>query len=213
MMLCKLTDVKTLLNISAQDTSKDEVLTMLIKKVSAEFQSYIGYKLERKTYTEEIHSVNNRQLIQLNALPLRSVESVTINGKAITDYKIIPSYARWGRLYRGEGWTGNFYTQGFEHDLVSGEYSILVTYDAGYYLPNDTEHYTEDGDDSLPYDIRMACVKVVCMAWETMQNHADGLKAHSEGGISDTYGDFAQDIGISDSTKKALAGYVFYGVA
>ena len=72
-MLCKLSDVKTILGISQQDTTKDAKLTLMIKGVSAQIENYIGYKLGYGTYTEELHNVNSRQLIQLNHFPLREV--------------------------------------------------------------------------------------------------------------------------------------------
>ena len=42
---------------------------------------------------------------------------------------------------------------------------------------------------------------------------AKGLKAHTEGHISDTYADSANDIGLSESAKKVLSKYVYYGIA
>jgi hypothetical protein len=42
---------------------------------------------------------------------------------------------------------------------------------------------------------------------------AKGLKSHSEGHISESYGDDACTIGLSESAKKALSKYVWYGVA
>ena len=210
MMLCTLADVKTMLGITGTDS--DSKLELMIKKVSSEIESYLGYKLARKEYPEELHSVNHRQLISLNALPIQGVSEVTINNEPVTDYEILPCYARWGRLYRGQGWCGSYYTQGMTHDIVSGTLSIKVTYTAGYYLPGD-ENYTEGDDDSLPYAISMACLNAIVMAYNYSINGAIGIKAHSEGGISDTYGDDSSTIGLSESCKKALADYKMYGVA
>ena len=61
MTLCSLTDVKTLLNISETDESQDAKLTLLIKKASAEIESFLGYSLAMADYTEELHAVNCRQ--------------------------------------------------------------------------------------------------------------------------------------------------------
>ena len=212
MALCSLTDVKTLLNISSEDTTQDAKLNLYIKQVSAQIESYLGYKLARKEYTEELHAVNCRQLLSLNAWPLQSVTSVTHNGASVTDYKILPEYAKWGRLYREFGWGGKLITQGFEHDVVSGAYDYKVTYTAGYYLPGDTG-YVEGADASLPYDISVACANMVVLKYNYDAQGATGLKAHSEGNISDTYGDGASDIGLSESCKLALKKYCFYGVA
>lgn len=210
MMLCTIEDVKVLLGIT--DETQDAKLTLMIKAVSSQVQSYLGYKLAMSDYTEELHSVNNRQLIQLNALPLRSVASVTVNGGEIDDYKIIPEYARWGQLYRGNGWSGAVYTRGFTHDVVAGAWEIKVSYRAGYYLPGD-ENYTEDGESSLPYDIVSACMQMVALRYQYDAMGAVGLKSHTEGHITDSFGDSSCEIGLTDSVKKLLAPYVVYGVA
>ena len=212
MALCSLSDVKVMLNISASDTSLDDKLNLLIKQVSAQIESYLGYKLARKDYTEELHAVNCRQLLSLNHFPIQSVTSVTHNGEEVTDFLMIDEYTKWGRLYRKFGWCGGLITQGFEHDVVSGAYDYLVSYTAGYYLPGDTE-YVEGADDSLPYDISVACANMVILKYNYDAQGATGLKAHSEGNISDTYGDGASDIGLSESCKLALKKYCFYGVA
>lgn len=212
MTLCSLTDVKTLLNISETDESQDAKLTLLIKKASAEIESFLGYSLAMADYTEELHAVNCRQLLQLNHFPLRSVASVTANGVEIDDYKVIPEYARWGRLYRGNGWSGAVYTRGFTHDVVSGAWEIKTSYTAGYYLPGD-ENYVESASDSLPYDIVSVCMDLVALRFNYDQMGAIGIKSHHEGNISDTFGDSASEIGLTESAKKTLSKYVFYGVA
>lgn len=211
-MLCSLDDVKTLIGISQSDTSQDDKLTLLIKSASAKIEGFIGYKLGMGEYTEELHSVNNLQLLQLNHFPLRSVTSVTANGEEITDYKIIPEYARWGRLYRGDGWNGVLYTRGFTHDIVSGAWDIKVTYKTGYYLPDD-EGYVEGADDSLPYEIVAVCMEMVALKYNFDAMGATGLKSHSEGHISESYGDDSCSVGLTESAKSVLSQYVFYGIA
>ena len=209
-MLCTLQQVKTFLGIT--DTSHDDKLTLLIKSASAKIEGYIGYSLQRGVYTEEVHSVNNRQLIQLNHFPIQSVSGVTINGEAITDYKLFPEYTRWGRLYRGYGWVGGVYTRGFTHDVVSGVWEIEVSYTAGYYLPNDTG-YVEGAEDSLPYDIVAVCMEMVALKFNYEQSGAIGIKSHSEGGISESYGDDSCGVGLSESARGILDSYKYYGVA
>lgn len=211
-MLCKLSDVKTMLNISLDDTTQDTKLNLMIKQISALIEGYIGYKLARAEYTEEVHAENNRQLIQLNHFPLQSVSSCVIGGMDITDYKLFPEYTRWGRLYRGLGWGNMSYTRGFTHDIVSGVWDVKVSYVAGYYLPGE-EGYSEGADNSLPYDIVTCCINCVVEKFNLSAMGATGLKAHAEGHISDTYSDEANNAGLSESAKKALSKYVWYGVA
>ena len=211
-MLCTLTDVKTMLNIPADDSTQNDKLNLLIKQYSALIEGYIGYKLARANYTEEVHCENNRQVIYLNHFPLQSVSSVTVGGMSITDSKLIPQYTRWGGLYRGLGWGQKAFVRGFTHDIVAGVWDILVSYTAGYYLPDD-EGYVAGNDDSLPYDITTCCLNLVVEKYNLDTMGAVGLKAHTEGHISDTYGDCANEIGLTESAKKLLDKYVFYGVA
>jgi hypothetical protein len=184
----------------------------MIKSASAKIEGYIGYSLARADYVDELHSVNDRQLIQLNHYPLQSVQNVTANGVEITDYKILPEYARWGRLYRGNGWSGGYYTRGFTHDVVAGMWEIIISYTAGYYLPND-ENYVEGAEGSLPYELVVLCMDLVKLAYNFEQLGATGLKSHSEGSISDSYGDDSSSVGLTESAKLILGKYVYYGVA
>lgn len=211
-MLCTLTDVKTILGIPQGDTSQDDKLTLYIKSASAKIEGYLGYSLGFGTYTEELHCVDNRQLLPLNHFPLRTVTVVTANGVTVDDYKIIPEYARWGRLYRGEGWTGPCYTRGFTHDIVAGAWDIKVSYSAGYYLPGQ-QGYVEGSETALPYDIVSACMQMVQLRYTYDVNGAIGVKSHHEGNISDTFGDSSCDAGMTKGIKEMLASYVYYGVA
>lgn len=212
MMLCTLADVKTMLDIHSDDTSQDDKLTLFIKQESAKIEAYLGYKLAMSDYTDEVHAVNNLQLLQLNALPLRSVTSVKKDGADVSGWKIIKEYARWGRLYRGEGWGGAIYTRGFTYDFVAGVYDYTISYTAGYYLPGD-ENYVEGAEGSLPYDIVSACMQSVAFRYGIDSNNAIGLKSHTEGGISDTYTDGASSAGLCEGVRELLAKYIFYGIA
>lgn len=212
-MLCNLTDVKDYLGITT--TEKDSMLTLIIKQVSALIESYVGIKLARTQYTEELHSVNNNQLLKLNNTPIQSVTSVKVNGAEIDDWKLLPEYKKIGFLYRGDGWNGAYYTRGMTYDPVAGAKSIEVTYYAGYYLPNDSG-YVEGAEDSLPYDIITACMTAVVEQYQLHSMGAEGLKSHSEGGISDTWNDGDANMidgGLSKKVASMLSGYKQYGVA
>lgn len=212
MMLCTLSDLKTYLGISSSDF--DNKLTLIIKQVSSQIQNYVGYSLERTENTDEVHSVNNEQLLLLDNQPIQSVSEVTMNGAEVTDYKLIPKYSKVGMLYRGIGWCGNFYTRGMTYDVVSGYYEIEVSYISGYYLPND-EDYTEGASDSLPYDILSACLIACAESWNITQNKAEGIKSYSEGGISTTFTDSGSmaDCGLSDKVCSMLVDYKRQAIA
>lgn len=210
MMLCSLTDLKNYLSISG--TSKDDYLTILIKKASALINNYVGYNLARGEYSEELHISNLTHELQLKNQPIQSVEEVKINGGKITDYKLIPELTESGMLYRSSGWGGTSFTRGMTEDYAGGDYCIEVSYTAGYYLPNDTG-YTEDGEGSLPYAIICACMECVSEMMNTKGK--EGIKAHSEGGISTTFSG-SEEIGEGGLSKKIcsmLEDYRRYGVA
>ena len=212
MMLCTLSDIKAILGIT--DDSKDNLLTLLIKQQSALICAYLGYNPQLKEYIEELQAVNNQQLLQLNNRPIRNVISVKINNAEITDYKLLPQYAKNGFLYRGNGWCGAWYTRNMTYDIVSGAYDISVTYTAGWYLPSD-DNYNEGADDSLPYDIITACVEAVSERYTVVSSSAQGIKAQSEGGISVTY-EGSETIGNGGLSKRVtgmLEAYRIIGVA
>ncbi len=83
---------------------------------------------------------------------------------------------------------------------------------SGYYLPGD-ENYTEDGESSLPYDIVSACMQMVALRYQYDVMGAVGLKSHTEGHITDSFADSSSEIGLTESVRKLLAPYVWYGVA
>lgn len=212
-MLCTLSILKSYLGITTTDF--DEKLTIMIKMVSSQIENYLGYSLSRKTNVDEVHSVNYDQLLLLDNQPIQSVSEVLMNETEITDYKILPKYSKVGMLYRGNGWTGSYYTRGnMTADPVSGVYEIKVSYVSGYYLPDD-ENYTEGADDSLPYDIQTACIVACSELFNRNSNKADGIKSYSEGGISTTFVDSGSmaDSGLSDVVCAMLVEFKRQAVA
>ena len=211
-MLCTLEMLKTYIGIS--ENSHDEELTMLIKMASSQIENYIGYSLAREENIEEVHNVNNEQLLLLDNQPIQSVSDVSIGGVTVTDFLLLPKYAKVGMLYRGIGWCGNYYTRGMTYDPVSGFYEIKISYISGYYLPDD-ENYVEGAKDSLPYDIISACMLACAEAWNVRQNKAEGIKSYSEGGISTTFADTTSmaDCGLSAKVCSMLIDYKKQAVA
>jgi len=214
MMLCTLATLKTYLGITV--ATQDDLLTLLIKEVSAQIENYLGYPLARAS-NSEVHNVNNNQLLLLDKQPIQSVSSVTINDTEIDDYKLIPKYSKGGILYRGIGWCGAYYTRGMTYDAVAGVYEIEVDYISGYYLPNDLG-YVEGAEDSLPYDIMSACLVACSELYNLKLNKAEGIKSYSEGGISTTFGDSGSfgsmaDCGLSAKVSSMLVDYRRQAVA
>lgn len=214
MMLCTLQMVKDYLGIT--DNSQDTKLNLMIKQASSLIEGFVGYSLERKVHTEEVHNVNNMQLIQLDNQPIQFVQEVKINGTVNTEWKRIPKYDRMGMLYKGNGWVGSCYVRGMANDIVAGAYVIEVTYASGYYLP-DSENYEEGESDSLPFEFISACLETVSEMYNVRMNNAEGIKQHSEGGISTTFAGADSSLmgenGLSKKVCDILADFKRYGVA
>ena len=209
MTLCALSDVKALLDIPTIDTSKDAKISLLIAQVSSLVSSYLGYDPQRKVVTSELHAVNGRQYLQLNRQPIQSIESVLLQGSPVTDYQTDEQDLAVGMLYRGAGWCGTYYTRNMTGDPFAGAREILVSYTAGWWLPGDAE-FTMFAPDSLPVEIQTAVIGEVIRAYRANVRGSEGLKAHSEGGISDTFADASAGIGkaLSDTARSALSGFV-----
>lgn len=178
------------------DTSHDTTLEALINSVSAAIRVYLGREIVRTTHTDEKYHVNACQFLLLREYPVQALTSVTLGGQAQTigtDVVMDSFDALVGRVYRPNGWFGSMYARGTFPEAFAGARDIVVTYDAGYYLPNDVTiapadpHYVAGSITSLPLGISYACNRAVVSRFRTIMSNADGLKQHSEGGISDTW--------------------------
>jgi hypothetical protein len=198
-------------------TTMDAKLALMIKQVSARIATFLGYSVARATYTDELRAVNNQQILYLRECPIQTVSAVTIDGVAVTDYQVLSEYSKFGGLYLGIGWSGRYFTRGMTYDPVAGYYDVKATYTAGWYLPGDTG-YVEGAAASVPLDIQNAAMQGVIEWYRINALEAEGLKAHSEGGMSDTFG--GQDStennpasGLSRAVIQMLTPYQRIGVA
>jgi hypothetical protein len=203
MMLCSLSDIKLLLGIA--DTSQDALLNVFASRISNRVVRAMGCPVQRATYTGEKYSVNNRQKLYLKAYPIQSVSLVTIAGVPVTGYQIDSD----GSLYYGPGWSGNYWTRGMTYDPVAGVREIAVTYIAGWYLPGDIG-YIAGQPESLPEAISEAVAEAVIIDYRKYSAEAEGLKSHSEGGISDSWEGRAENgFGLPTGVLDAIQPFVF----
>lgn len=127
--LCTLSEVKLRLGIRGEGAADDERLDGLIVAVSATIESFLGRPLARQTYQEGISGTGRRRIL-LSRYPVdANSTSLTISGDAQTDYTV--EAAEIGQLWREGGWTENAAVAGQD-----GEANVVVTYKAGYVLPN-----------------------------------------------------------------------------
>lgn len=206
--LCTLANVKLLLGVS--DTTKDTLLEMLITKASAAICAHTGRVFKRATYTAEPYAVNGQTYLYLRQWPIQTLTSVTLGGAVLTvnaDYYMSAADAAQGRIYRAQGWNGAMLSRGLVPDAYEGDRDILVTYDAGYYLPDDDD-YVEGADASLPLDLQDIAEAAVLERYSLTEKGANGLTSVKEGQVAYT---FAPGAGLlSDELKKALRGYKRY---
>lgn len=216
--LCALADLKTWLGIT--DTTQDAKLQLMIDMTSEQMIAYLGYNARRATYTSEVHTINNSQLMYLNAAPIQSVATVLVDGVAIlpgtasNQYQFDAIDAKAGRIYLGNGFCGNSYTRNMTYDIVAGFRSVYVTYTAGWYMPEDA-NYSLGADTSLPLAISSACIQEVSGMYRRNMAQGEGLSSYREGGISWGW-DLAKNAGgagLSDSTVAVLNVYRRWGSA
>lgn len=208
--LCTLANVKLLLGIETSDTTQDALLEFLITKASAAIRRETGQIFKRATYTAEPYAVNGQTYLYLKQWPIQALTSVTLGGILLTvnvGYYMSAADAAAGRLYRPQGWNGATLSRGLIPDAYEGDRDILVTYDAGYYLPDDAG-YVEGADASLPLDLQGIAEAAVLERYSLNEKGANGLTSVKEGQVAYT---FAPGAGLlSDELKKALRGYKRY---
>ena len=191
MGLCTLADLKTWLDISTTDTSKDAKLQLFIDNISSQIEQYLGYPVKHTSYTNDAYAINNQQILYLRQQPIQSVSAVSVDGVPLTanqeaGYYLSPDDAANGRLYRAIGWCGKMYSREMTYDAFAGARTILVSWVGGWYLPGDSD-YVKGDFDSLPYGITAACINEIVPIYRRNALRGEGLKGYSEGGISFSY--------------------------
>ena len=226
--LCTLADVKTWLDIS--NTTKDVKLQLFIDTITEQMISHLGYQARNTTYTNEVHSINNNQLLYLKGAPIQSVSSLTIAGVPATQgsddnsFQFDDTDAKAGRLFIGTGFCGNYYTRNMTYDPVSGMRSILVSYIAGWYFPDDANYSLTHAksfnvSDSVPYTITLACIEEVVQKYRRNLAKAEGVESYKEGAISWKFanaktGEESMDGGgLSGETREMRNSFRRWGIA
>lgn len=210
--LCTLANVKLLLGIETSDTTQDALLEFIITKASAAIRRETGRIFKRATYTAEPYAVNGQLYLYLRQWPIQAITSITLGGSALVvnvGYYLSDADAAVGRIYRPQGWGGATLTRGLVPDAYEGDRDILVTYEAGYYLPDDVTtppadaHYVAGAADSLPADLQAIAEAAVCIRYGAIQKGADGLTSIKEGGAAYTFA--PGDSLLNADLKKALS--------
>ncbi len=188
--LTTLADCKTLLQIPSGDMSSDGLLTLLIRSISREVETFLSRKLGQADYIDVL-AANNRQLLQCRQWPINSVAYVkqdTMTLVAGQDYLLLDQFLEAGEIYRGPGWTGPAWVRGLTADPFAGQLIFTVSYNGGYLLPGDTPSDPPSAED-LPADIQLCVAQMVAKAYGLSQNQnlGENLASIKEGGLAYSY--------------------------
>jgi len=170
--------VKTDLEISLSDTSKDSILDALIAAASDEIQREFQF-LCRQTYRETLPGYGSTRLM-LSRTPIVSVSSVTHNSEPITDYVI--ENKETGFLYRRLGWC---WTASLGWKITG--YVIPNSEDPQYQVEYVAGFLAADKPDSdMPAEIQRSATDTVKEWFLTLKRAAD-VQSKSVGDLSITY--------------------------
>jgi hypothetical protein len=129
----------------------------------------------------------------LTMTPIVSVTEILCDSSPVTDYEIHDAAA--GTLYRQVGWTQSAWV-GWDSERYTipgtGQKMYVVTYEAGYYLPGQT-------DRNLPHHIEQACIETV-VDWYRGSKRDSQVKSKKVGDLAITYQDAptaTQDEGVT----------------
>lgn len=194
--LCTLDDMP--MAARGTNSSNDTQLAAVITRASALIRRYCRRHFERQTYEERLPGYGGVNLLLMTEEtslglrpggPVMTIDSVlqlesdtATSGTAITRYVVRDRMA--GTLYKQTGWD---WTAQLRQDLGasvlvgSERLRFLVTYTAGFVLPNTTNAGT------LPQDIRAACVEQVSELWNRSQRDTSISRIAIPGDVDITY--------------------------
>lgn len=195
-----MTALTTLATLKAElgitGSSDDTRLARLITQVSAQIETFLGRRLERRTLTELFYPAG--RVIQLSAWPITALTSVTDGDTIMTedDYLLDPEE---GMIFPPVYGVGFGSPCGYRRWWTS----VSVVYTGGYLLPGD-----EDAD--LPGDIERACLDLAIR-----YHHAGGrdptLRSETVPGVIEQSWSAVDSIptigGLPFDIAKSLTGY------
>lgn len=149
-----------------------------IKAASDMIVRLCNREFAKARYVEAMPGTSGTELV-LEGRPLLTVEGVLINDLDCTDY-IITSYEP-SILYRGNGWPEIVaYATGLtDNPLAIDLENIIVTYVAGYTMPNDPV-------PNLPSNYEQACLLLVRQL-KLAQGKDGAVTSERVGGLAVTY--------------------------
>lgn len=164
--LTTLKAAKTWIGLDTDDTSQDDLLTMLVEGVSAEIEGHCNRKFAKADYSMEFQG-RGQKLVMLAEYPVASllvVQVMSDERAGVTGWTLDKES---GILEAKSSWSGHLYQ---------------ADYTAGYVLPGEA---TEENPRTLPKDLEKACWQLIEIAYSKRGN--EHLATESLGPIREEY--------------------------
>lgn len=176
-----LTSVEAVEAVLGEGTFASERVAQIINASTDRIEHHCsGRRFATGSHTQNLAG-NGRWLLRLKHWPILSVESVEVNGQAVTDFELTDE-AEQGLLYRSLTWPANLAAYPDltgDMDPNSARPNITVEYTAGYVLSGE--------DRTLPYDLEQACIDLVVR--RLMQPTPGLTSERTAGGHATTWSD------------------------
>lgn len=170
--LCTLADVKGYLEISAGDTTKDELLKRLINSATRTIERYVGNRrFDSTAYTNEVYSGDGTRFLKVRNWPVTALTSLQFR----TDGFNTPNWE-------------DFETDFFNIETSDDQNDGVILSNQGFRkgIDNIRVSYVA-GFTTIPEDVTQACIELVDYLFQ--KRKSSGIKSESMGDRTVTYFD------------------------
>lgn len=191
--------IKVELGLSSGDD--DLLIESYIEQMSAQIASFTGRTFAKEQVKETMGASGVPEIL-LSLTPIVSVEGITFDGVAVTDFSILNDKA--GILFREVGWTDTSipWNTFDSHPSPYKRPDWEFTYTGGYVLPN---WQTVLDPRTLPFDLERACIDMIKILYKG-KSLDSSVKRYR---VGDTDVSFDKEAGLFTPTIRSVLS--FYG--
>ena len=160
--LVTLSEIKSYLGIEEKSMTFDSVLVILSAAVQKSFDRETSRTLLRQTYSNLAIDGTGQTILWLPNWPIHTISSIYEDDESLEEGTDFVTYYNIGKLVRiNRAWS-------------EGNQNIVVTYSAGY------------GDDEIPDDLKLACLKQVAFEWKIQKGSlwGEASRTYPDGAIT-----------------------------
>ena len=185
--LCSLGTLKTLLGLTASDTTDDAKLEAMVLAASARIAGERGVQFRLVDYEDELRDGDGSPMLLLGHTPIVSVDGLEIGGQAVdaSEVKVYPHYIR----FEESDGTWNPRLRGGNRVFPRGSQNVKVTYTAGY--------------AEVPAEIVNACVLQVVYIQNTLAKQGVISETNSVAAAATQYA----QVGLAPAAVRAVNRY------